>query len=233
MHIASQASNQDTARPESDLTARARIREAAITCFATEGFGASFTTIAKSAGVSPGLITHHFGSKVALREECDAEVLRRYQALKADGLANPSGSLLDNLADPNLMAPLLVYILRAIHAGGRSAQEFLEHLVDAARGAMKASVEDGLLRPSLDEEARLRYLVSQSIGTLLVELLTTPNSTPEEFFAAALASQRTQVLPMLELFTEGLFTTRQMLDDYLDYVGDPPGADARADDATA
>ena len=223
----------DKTTRESDLTARARIREAAISCFAAEGFGASFATIAKSAGVSPGLITHHFGSKAALRAECDTEVLRRYQALKTEGLANPSGSLLNNAADPTIMAPLLVYILRAVHAGGRSAQEFLEHLVDAAREAMRASVEAGIVRPSRDEEARLRFLINQSMGTLLVELLTTPEATPEEFFAAALASQRTQILPMLELFTEGLFTTRQMLDDYLDYVGDPPRADAEAADATA
>jgi len=221
------------AAPESDLTARARIREAAITCFATEGFGASFATIAKSAGVSPGLITHHFGSKAGLRAECDAEVLRRYRATKSDGLANVSGYLLDNIADPSTTAPLLVYMLRAIHAGGHGAQEFLEHLVDAAREVMRASVEAGIVRPSRDEEARLRYLTYQGMGALLVELLTMPDATPEEFYAAALASQRNQMLPALELFTEGMLTTRQMLDDYLDYVGDPPSADAPADDATA
>ncbi len=222
----------EMASPESDLTARARIREAAIACFASEGFGASFATIAMRAGVSPGLITHHFRSKVALRAACDAEVLLRYKALKAEGVANPSGSLLDTAADPSLMAPILVYILRAIHAGGHEAQGFLEHLVEAARDAMKSTVDAGIVRPSRDEEARLRYLVSQAIGALLVELLTTPNSTPEEFFAAALASQRTQILPMLEVFSEGLFTTRQMLDDYLDYVGDRPSAEAPVDDAS-
>jgi AcrR family transcriptional regulator len=218
---------------ESDLTARARIRESAITCFAAEGFGASFTTIAQSAGVSPGLITHHFGSKAALRAECDAEVLRRYQATKTDGVANPSAYLLGNVAEPSVMAPLLVYMLRAVHAGGRGAQEFLEHLLDAARVVMKASVDAGLVRPSRDEEARLRYLTYQAMGALLVELLTMPDATPEEFYAAALASQRNQILPVLELFTEGMLTTRQMLDDYLDYVGDPPSADAAADHATA
>ncbi len=34
---------------------------------------------------------------------------------------------------------------------------------------------------------------------------------------------RDHVLPTLELFTEGLLTSRRMLDDYLLYVGDPPG----------
>ena len=238
MHIAPEVAKPEVAKPEvarpdSDLTARARIREAAINCFAAEGFGASFATIAKSAGVSPGLITHHFGSKAALRAECDAEVLRRYLAMKTDGVANPSGSLLNFIDNPSFVAPLLVYMLRAVQAGGPGARAFLEHLVDTAREAMKPAVDAGLVRPSRDEEARLRYLIYQAIGGLLVELLTMPEATPDTFAAAALASQRNQMLPMLEVFTEGVLTTRRMLDDYLDYVGDPPGADAAAHDATA
>jgi hypothetical protein len=159
--------------------------------------------------------------------------LRRYLALKTDGLANPSGSLLDFFADASVVAPLLVYILRAVQAGGRGAREFLEHLVDTAREAIKPAVEAGLVRPSRDEESRVRYLIYQSIGGLLVELLTMPDAAPDEFVAAALAGLRNQMLPMLEVFTEGVFTTRQMLNDYLDYVGDPPREDAAANDTTA
>ena len=213
--------------PESDLTARARIREAAIACFAEEGFEAPFRTIAQRAGVSPGLITHHFGSKAGLRDECDAEVLRRYRTLKTDGLADPSGSLLAGLTSPGLTASLVVYLLRAINAGGRPAQEFLEHLIDNTRAVMTMSVETGLVRPSRDEEARLRYLTYQAMGSLLIQFLTMPGATPEEFVAAARSGQPNQILPMLELFTEGVFTTRQMLDDYLAFVGDPPATDGR------
>jgi len=215
------------ALPESDLTARARIREAAITCFAEEGFDASFRTIARRAGVSAGLITHHFGSKAELRAECDAEVLRRYQAFKTDSLADPSASLLASLTSPSVTAPLVVYLLRAIQAGGRPAQEFLEHLIDSTRAVMKASVETGVVRPSRDEEARLRYLTYQAIGALLIQFLTMPGATPDEFVAAARSGQPNQILPMLELFTDGLLTTRTMLDDYLVFIGDPPGEDAR------
>ncbi len=209
-------------RPESDLTARARIREAAIGCFAEEGFDASFRTIARHAGVSPGLITHHFGSKAELRAACDAEVLDRYRALKAEGLADPSGSLLASLTSPEVTASLVVYLIRAIHAGGRPAQEFLEHLVDSTREVMAASVGSGLVRPSRDEEARLRYLVSQAMGALLIEFLTMPGASPEEFVAAVRSGRHNQTLQMLELFTEGVLTTRRMLDDYLMFVGDPP-----------
>jgi AcrR family transcriptional regulator len=59
-----------------DLTARARIREAAIELFADRGIeGATIRDIAEKAGVSSGLLRHHFGSKEGLRDACDEYVL--------------------------------------------------------------------------------------------------------------------------------------------------------------
>ncbi|MCL2464089.1 MAG: TetR family transcriptional regulator, partial [Micrococcales bacterium] len=145
-------------RPTSDLTARARIRDAAIECFAEQGFAASFRTIAQRAGVSPGLITHHFGSKQALRAACDAEVLRQYTAVKTDAVDMPTEHMLGYLMAPGFAASLVVYMLRVIRAGGQPAREFLDHLIDDARGVMAHSVATGLVKPSRDEEARLRYL---------------------------------------------------------------------------
>ncbi len=210
-------------RPSSDLTARARIRDAAIACFAEQGFDASFRTIAARADVSPGLITHHFGSKTALRAECDAEVLRRYSALKTSSLIDPSAYLAEHLADPGEAAQWMVYMLRAIHAGGQPARDFLEHLVDNAREIMKESVASGLVRPSRDEEARLRYLAYQTMGALLIQFLTMDDATPEGFVRSISVRGRDQILPMLELGTEGFLSSRRMLDDYLVYSGDPPG----------
>jgi TetR/AcrR family transcriptional regulator, regulator of cefoperazone and chloramphenicol sensitivity len=55
-----------------DLTARARIRDAAIALFAERGIGpATIRDIAAAAGVSSGLVRHHFGSKDGLRQACD------------------------------------------------------------------------------------------------------------------------------------------------------------------
>src|SRR5690625_7661105 len=61
-------------RQASDLTARARLRDAAIEVFGAEGFAASVRTIAARAGVPPGLVIHHFGSKDDLRAVCDEHV---------------------------------------------------------------------------------------------------------------------------------------------------------------
>ncbi len=70
-----------------DLTARARIREAALSHFAEEGYErATVRGIARTAGVSPGLLRHHFGSKQELRQACDeyvAGVLRRINAISS------------------------------------------------------------------------------------------------------------------------------------------------------
>jgi AcrR family transcriptional regulator len=208
---------------ESDLTARARIRDAAIECFAEEGFGASFRTISARAGVSPGLITHHFGPKDALREECDAEVLRRYREIKTDAVDRPSAHLFEGLADPGASPTVVVYLLRAIHAGGPGARTFLDRLVDDVRVVMKQSVESGLVRPSRDEEARLRYLTYQTMGAMLVRFLTTEHATPDEFVASLRAADDEFILPILEVGTEGFLADRSMLDDYLEYLWEPPG----------
>lgn len=233
MRIAARADRLDE-----DLTARARIRDAAIECFATEGFDASFRTIAAAAGVSPGLITHHFGPKTALRAECDAEALRRYHALKLEALADPSGYLVDHLAKPGPSAVVVVYMLRAIHDGGESARRFIESLMDHVRDIMAQGAAAGLIRPSRDEEARLRYLTYQAMGAMLVQFLVEPGLTPDEFVASLRRRELDQILPILELYTEGLLADRRMLDDYLMYVGDPPAQEApsagrRTDPATA
>jgi len=211
----------------SDLTARARIRNEAIECFADEGFGASMRTIAARADVSLGLITHHFGSKAAMRSECDAEVLRRYHALKAEAIADPSASLIETLTSPDVASTILVYMLRAIHAGGQPARNFLESLIEHARVIMAESVASGLTRPSRDEDARLRYLTYQSMGAMLVQFLTAPELTPDEFVASLRDGQRDTILPILELYTEGLLTSHKMLDDYLRFLGEPPGGQVR------
>lgn len=209
-------------RAAADLTARARIRDAAITCFAEAGFETSFRAIAARADVSPGLITHHFGAKAVLRAECDAEVFRRYHALKSEAIEDAGGDLMARLARPGDAAVVTVYMLRALHAGGAPAREFFESLVDHVRQVMAESVAAGIVRPSRDEDGRARYLTAQTMGAMLVQFLLQPGLTPDEFVATVVEQQRGQVLPILELYTEGVFTDRRMLDEYLMYVGDPP-----------
>ena len=50
-----------------DRTAKARIRDAAIECYAFHGDDCTARMVAEKAGVSPGLVIHHFGSMEGLR----------------------------------------------------------------------------------------------------------------------------------------------------------------------
>lgn len=81
---------------QEDLTARARIRDAAIELFTERGIGpATIRDIAAAAGVSSGLVRHHFGSKQGLRQACDeyamAEMTRiRTAAFTGGGFSNQS-----------------------------------------------------------------------------------------------------------------------------------------------
>ena len=79
------------ARGSSDLTAAARIREAALRRFAERGVAAtSIRDVAKAAGVSPGLVQHHFRSKARLRRAVADHVMRR--AIEAFG-APPASAI--------------------------------------------------------------------------------------------------------------------------------------------
>ena len=69
-------------RSADDLTATARIRDAAIEQFGEHGFGVGLRAIAKAAGVSPGLVIHHFGSKDGLRKACDDYVAEKIRTTK-------------------------------------------------------------------------------------------------------------------------------------------------------
>ncbi|WP_166844574.1 TetR/AcrR family transcriptional regulator [Isoptericola sp. BMS4] len=213
-----------------DRTTRARIRDAAVRRFASVGFGASVRTIAADAGVSPALVIHHFGSKEKLHVACDEHVLAWIAEAKRANMGKAAGGqLLEVLAQADEMAPLVGYVLRSVQAGGAVGRSFVEHMVEDAVKYTSEAVEQGLARPSLDEEARVRYLVYSSLGSLLMAMTFDPPDDPQDTTAVMRRFMGDMYLPMLELFTQGFLTTRRMLDDYLLYVGDPPTGGARAD----
>lgn len=62
-------------RSVDDLTAAARIRDAAIKLWGEQGLNTSVRAIAEAAGVSPALVIHHYGSKDGLRQAVDEYLL--------------------------------------------------------------------------------------------------------------------------------------------------------------
>lgn len=209
---------------ERDLSTPARVRRAAIHRFARDGFGASLRTIADDAGVTAGRIVQLFGSKAGLRHACDEEVFRtiRDSKIEAIGAHGDATALFAQLATMPAFAPLVAYVARSVQAGGDRARGFVDHMVDDAVEYLGTAVADGTIVASRDERARARYLVETSLAHLALRLsIAGPLGHAQllEFLEAHVA---TVALPALELYSQGLFTDRRMLDTYLLYVGDPP-----------
>ncbi|WP_407319520.1 TetR/AcrR family transcriptional regulator [Isoptericola halotolerans] len=212
-----------TGRPPSDGSTRDRIRDVAVLRFASSGFDTSVRSIAADAGVSAALVIHHFGSKDGLHRACDDYVLRWIVGAKRQNMGKATnGQLLQVMAEVDDFAPLLGYAVRSLQAGGEVARAFVQHMIDDAQVYTREAVADGIVKPSLDEDARVRYLTLSALGTLLLSLTLDPPDDPEDFGANVRAFMTRQYLPMIELFTQGFLTSRRMLDDYLLYVGDPP-----------
>ena len=119
-------------RPVDDLTARARIRDAAIKLFGERGIeGASIRDIAAEAGVSSGLVRHHFGSKEALREACDRYARERMAEIGAE-LADQEGVAgLDPATLHPRVFPLQLYLVRSMMDGSETATTLFLDAVDA------------------------------------------------------------------------------------------------------
>jgi AcrR family transcriptional regulator len=201
-----------------DLTARARIRDAAVLVFVRDGFGATVRAVADAAGVSPGLVIHHFGSKAGLREVCDDHVLARSRD-RADGvlgsrarMGDAIGAALARLADEG---PVLGYITRILAEGGDAARAFIGRLVDDTESSLRAAVAAGTVRPSIDEPARARHLVAMSLGTLSMDLVMNPPDDPTDGAAMVAAYADRMLVPATEYATHGLFTDDTALETVL------------------
>ena len=205
-----------------DLTARARIRDAAVARFGRDGFRAPVRTIAEDAGVSAGLVIHHYGSKDALRAACDEHVLTviREQKSAAITLASPSETI-GLLAGVQEYAPLFAYIVRSLLDGGALAGHFVDGLVDDAAAYLKAGEEAGTVRSSADPAGRARQVVATQVGLLVMAQLDAAAGhgiAPTESPAAAITQLYDRaMLAGLDLYTHGLFTDSSYLDAYLEY----------------
>jgi AcrR family transcriptional regulator len=111
---------------DSDLTARARIRDAAIALFTERGIaGATIRDIAEAAGVSSGLLRHHFGSKEGLRDACDEFAMARIAQLQ---MAFTESQSLGGALAPDALA-LQQYMVRSLMDGSPRGSAMFEAAV--------------------------------------------------------------------------------------------------------
>jgi AcrR family transcriptional regulator len=162
---------------ESDLTSKARIRDAAMELFANEGVAASsLRAVARAAGVSPGLIVHHFGSKQGLIRAVDEAVLTRIiLALSEVPIEGSGPELIEGRAE--VVAALLRrqpvlcdYLGRALSERTEASAELFHRLfVYAARD--ERLVAAGVLRADTDPFWRAMHQVILVVGPMLLRSL--------------------------------------------------------------
>ena len=106
-----------------DLTARARIREAAVQEFGEQGFErATIRGIAERAGVSSGLLRHHFGSKQDLRDACDGYITETVRKLNEEVLADPTPGKVNYVGKiRSIVGPYQLYLARSLADGSAGA----------------------------------------------------------------------------------------------------------------
>lgn len=161
-----------------DLTAKARIRNAALELYAAHGEDrTSMRAVAAAAGVTVGLVVHHYGSKDGLREAVEQIVVERF----ADALATTP---IDD-ADPEIarrrneaVADMLVrhpevvdYLRRALLEPGGQRGHLLERLTELTHREVVALRESGAASRGRADSVQVVDVIINQMGRLFLQPL--------------------------------------------------------------
>jgi len=159
-----------TANPTiDDRTAKARIRDAAIECFAENGVDATTARkVAAAADVSPGLVMHHFESMKGLRVACDEYVAATIRQLKSDAMSTgPDLDLLAALRGAK-SGSLMGYLAAVLSEDSPAVAKLVDELVSDAEGYLEQGVASGMVLASPDPRGRAAVMLLWSLGALVL-----------------------------------------------------------------
>lgn len=215
----------------SDLTARARIRDAAIRAFARDGFdGVGLRAIAKDADVSAPLIVHHFGDKDALRTACDEYVVDVFTDDRQDLIAAPTVDRIRiALQDIQRYGPYVDYLTRMLMESSPASDRLFDRIVQHTRGILEDQRKAGLLVEMSDPE--MTALLVAMIGLAPVMMRTQIRRVLGQDQLSPDGLRRT-TLPTLELLTHGIYSTPTFLDgarEAMSTEAGPPGESPNPD----
>ena len=191
-----------------DLTARARLRDAAIRLFAERGVaGSPVRDIAEAAGVTAGLITHYFGSKVGLKAAVDERLVEVFteplSSLPGDSEAFAgavSGGLAHQMgAHPELRA----YLRRSFLENDPASFEVFDRFVTLLRDRLQEMHKAGLVRDDLDLDWAPFQVLFLHFGPLLLGPAI-ERALGVDSYAADVIRRRSH--STMELLSRGIFS---------------------------
>lgn len=195
-----------------DLTTRARIRDAAIVLFGRDGFAAtSVREVASAAGVSPALVIHHFGSKDGLRDACDDHVLDEFLGRREELTKSPeraAAMIRVWLSEFERYRSLVDYLARMATDESPAADELFDRLLAGTAAMFRTQVAAGVMRESSDPELLAAYVTTYGLAPLLLRRQLTRALGAAGFDEALI---RRSTLPILEMYTNGLYTDDRFL----------------------
>jgi len=143
-----------------DLTARARIRDAAREQFAEHGFErTTIRGIAAAAGVSPGLVRHHFGSKQGLKDAVDAHVVEELRRINAETMVD---------AQDRTLAPVQKYLAQALVDGSTTIATLFDQMVEPTAQWFALADRDRTDPPYADLRTRAAVYTAMALGVPLL-----------------------------------------------------------------
>lgn len=158
-----------------DLTAKARIRNAALDLYAEYGEErVSMRTVAARAGVAVGLVQHHFKTKEGLRAAVEQLVVDYYvlaitsvpqAGTPAQVAAAKDAAVQRMLADH---PPVVNYIRRTV-LDPRGGGTLLERLTELSRGEVSKVRAAGKTPSQRSESSQTIKLMVRQLGQLLIQ----------------------------------------------------------------
>lgn len=186
-----------------DLTTKARIRDVALERFPRDGFAATtIRAIAADAGVSPGLVLHHFGSKDGLREQCDRYVVARFREIKLAAMED------GNITNPAFATTafqvgelLLRYFSWALVRGHSAADQLFDEMIREGLAITRVGVDKGMVKDSTDLTTRTVLQMTLMLGMIAFHEHVERNTGIDPMTSEGIARLTPQ---LLEIFS-GLF----------------------------
>lgn len=147
------------------LTARARIRAAALKKFAEVGYERStIRRIAECAGVSPGLVRHHFGSKADLRAACDGYVAEALHRLNSQLIDDPAAAAQMQRSSRQFGQ----YVARSLVEGSQTIGAIFDEMVTMTEQWIARADEHREDPPAVDRRIRAALVTAMAVGIPLL-----------------------------------------------------------------
>jgi AcrR family transcriptional regulator len=155
-----------------DLTARARIRQAAMSQFAEHGFErTTIRGIAAAAGVSPGLVRHHFGSKQGLRDAVDTHVLNEIRRINDEVVVESQrGEFSRSTVSRSVLRPFMGYLLQALTAGSPIVATLFDQMVEITESWFALADGQRDDPPTVDSHTRAAVFNAMALGVPLMHM---------------------------------------------------------------